>query len=442
MDTAGATGMDVAGCARMCSRLIIGVLLMAVSAVAAVSAQLAALTGAFRCESCTLTGQKPEPFDPAKAAIVRRVEPVFFPATSNRSSRPDTTLRVEFVARVLGTSPLRLEMLDSRAQHIDRNRAVVVDDIGGGKDPGTCGIDVWRTFAVAGDLQSMLPTLGFNDFVTGAWMLQQDRENPDSPLDGRKVISELRKATPGATWFHPVPATPNCRNRSGRLIVYIDSAGGLLTVYNDGAIQYSSAHGQVFAQRGLSVDELKTLLAAFGEASIDTAPTVPDAARISGSRLLLAAARYQLVHTASPPPPLAPVIEYLTRLRERAMSSARLILRVTGSRAIQPSEAAGVPEIATPLRTSQARKIDETPELATLRGRRYLWPRDASVRLADVPADGLIVPSTEVERHRLVYYGLLNAGFEGLTIIDGDRTYDGVRVCQIAEDGTDRCASK
>ena len=262
----------------MFSRFIIGVPLTAVFACATVSAQSSAISGAIRCASCALTGQKPEPFDPGKADVVPPVEPMFFPGALNGSAGPETTLRMLFIARVLGTSPLRLEMLDSRAQHVDRKMAVVVDDVNGGKNPGTCGVDVWRTMgtmAVAADVKSLLPTLRFNDLVTGAWMLQRDRVRPDSPLEDSAVISDLRKVTGPATWFHPVPATPNCQNWSGRLIVYVDPAGGLLTVYNDGGIQYSTPHGQVFAREGLSVDELKALLAAFGEASIDTARRCP-----------------------------------------------------------------------------------------------------------------------------------------------------------------------
>ena len=314
--------------------------------------------------------------------------------------------------------------------------------------------------AVAADVKSLLPTLRFNDLVTGAWMLQRDRQKPESFLDGRPVVSELRKVTGRATWFHPAPATPNCQNRSGRLIVYIDRAGGLLTVYNDGGIQYSTQHGQVFAREGLSVDELKELLAAFGEASIDTAPAVPDAAAdSSGSRLLLAAARYQLVLTDVPPPALAPVIERMNLLKARAMSSARLILRTGAARAVQPGEAADAQDVATALRASQARTVrsvmrpdgthgaepmdlDKTPEFAALTGPKYLWPRDLGVRLADVPADGLIVSWSDVERHKLVYYGLLNAGFKGVTFIDGERLYENVRLCQMDSDGTDRCAPK
>ena len=423
------------GASHMFSRFIIGLPLTAVFAFATVSAQSPATTGAIRCESCALTRQKPEPFDPAKNDVVPRVEPVFFSEALTGGARSEATLRMLFIARVLGTSPLRLEMLDSRAQHVDRKMAVVIDDVHGGRDPGTCGVDVWRTMgtmAVAADVKPLLPTLRFNDLVTGAWMLQRDRQKPESPLDGRPVVSELRKVTAPATWFHPVPATPNCQNRSGRLIVYDEPSGGLLTVYNDGGIQYSTQHGQVFAREGLSADELKELLAAFGEASIDTAPAFPDAAtRMSGSRLLLAAARYQLVAHR--------LAAAGTRSGDRApepSESARDVKRSTGSanwRRTRDSTRRGGrrPGRSRP-RFARARRgpcgASYGPTGRSARSRwtstrcrslrlspvhEYLWPRDLGVRLADVPADGLIVPWSEVEQHKLVYYGLLNAGFKG-----------------------------
>jgi hypothetical protein len=270
----------------------------------------------------------------------------------------------------------------------------------------------------------------------------------------------LRKVTGQATLFHPASTTPSCQNRSGRLIVYSDRAGGLLTVYNDGAIQYHTQHGQLFAREGLSPTELKELLAAFGRASVDTAPAFPDtAAGRSSSRLLLLAGRYQLVLTDAPPPALAPVIERMNRLKARAMSSARLILRTGAARAIQPGEAADAPDAAVEARASGARTyvdvvrldgtfvtelmdLDKMPQRATLSGPKHVWPQDLGVRLADVPADGLIVPWSEVEQHQLVYYALLNAGLNGTAFIDGDRLYERVRLCQMAQDGTDGCASK
>lgn len=146
-------------------------------------------------------------------------------------------------------------------------------------------------------------------------------------------------------------------------------------------------------------------------------------------------------------------------LKARAMSSARLVLRTGAARAVQFGEAADAQDVATALRTSQARTmrsvmrpdgtlgtepmdLDKTPELAALTGPKYLWPRDLGVRLADVPADGLIVSWSEVEQHKLVYYGLLNAGFKGVTFIDGERLYENVRLCQMDRNGTDRCAPK
>jgi len=141
--------------ASMFCRFTIGLSLTAVFVVA-VSAQPAATSGAIRCESCALTRQKLEPFDPAKVDTVARVEPVFLPGALTGSATPQLMVRTLFIARVLGTSPLRLEMLDSRAQRVDRNTTVVVDDVLGGKDPGTCGIDLWgKPMAVSPPMRNL-----------------------------------------------------------------------------------------------------------------------------------------------------------------------------------------------------------------------------------------------------------------------------------------------
>lgn len=87
--------------------------------------------------------------------------------------------------------------------------------------------------------------------------------------------------------------------------------------------------------------------------------------------------------------------------------------------------------------------FDRIPEAAFLSGpSTYLWPRDVGVRLADIPADGVIIPWPEFERHKLVYYGLLNASPNGVTAIDGERVYENVRLCQVDQTGTDHCAPK
>jgi len=109
--------------------------------------------------------------------------------------------------------------------------------------------------------------------------------------------------------------------------------------------------------------------------------TAPMSSRLSGR----AAPRYQLVLTDLPPPALAPVIGRMNLLQTRAMSSARLILRTGAARPVQPGEATDLQDVATALRTSQARTmrsvmrpdgrlgtkpmdLDKTPEPAALTG--------------------------------------------------------------------------
>ena len=71
-----------------------------------------------------------------------------------------------------------------------------------------------------------------------------------------------------------------------------------------------------------------------------------------------------------------------------------------------------------------------------------MWPGDLGVRLADIPSDGLAIPWSEVERHKLVYYALMNGRSKGLTLIDGDRLFEGVRLCQIEPAGFNSCGPK
>ena len=61
----------------------------------------------------------------------------------------------------------------------------------------------------------------------------------------------------------------------------------------------------------------------------------------------------------------------------------RSVVRPDGTRGAEPIE------------------IDKVPELAHLHGPKYLGPGDLGVRLANIPADALIVPWSEVERHKL-----------------------------------------
>ena len=117
---------------------------------------------------------------------------------------------------------------------------VVLDDIPRGKDPGTCGMALGLAMAVAAEVRALLPSLRFNDPVSGEWMLQRDAKNPQVlSMAGRSspIRASRRRRHRG---FRRCPRPPTVRIARADLIVYTDPASGLLTVYNDGAIQDST----------------------------------------------------------------------------------------------------------------------------------------------------------------------------------------------------------
>ena len=81
------------------------------------------------------------------------------------------------------------------------------------------------------------------------------------------------------------------------------------------------------------------------------------------------------------------------------------------------------------------RKVD--PNLTGLSGR--LWPRDAAVKLASVPADGAVISRDEYEKHREVFFPLLRFRTMGSPFIENGVLYKKVRICQIEPGAPDAC---
>jgi hypothetical protein len=418
------------------------------------SAQDAPTTLPFQCENCPLSGQRPAAFEVARLETLPRITPTLLPVGPGGEG---IGIRSLFIARVLRASPLMLEVLDSRVQQIDGKMRVLMDDVSGGRDVGTCGV-IPQGLAVASELAATVASLRFNDLVRGAWLLHQAPAAADSPL-GMAAVTELRKLSGPLDYFHPTPATTNCLNRSGRLVQYVDRSGGLLTVYNDGGLQYSTGYGNVMATQGLSNVELRDLLAAFGAAGVDAKPDITEAIeRVGGRRLTLMAARYQAVHATPSDTALAPVVDRLHALRDRTLAQARFVLKFERSRPLAPGEASGAQQIDAALRanarntrvsvvhadgktTSEPLNIDALPELVVLVGAsaRYVWPSHLPTRLATVAAGGRVIPWSEIAQHKAIYYALLRAGTQGLTLVEGDRVFEQVRLCQISPDGHNSC---
>jgi hypothetical protein len=240
------------------------VALARLTGLAPVSAQSAApASGAIRCAHCSLSGQKPNAasFDESQ---VKFVGPLRLAFDENQ------TVQVDVIARVLLTSPFILEVLDGRAQLIDRNMKPVgrnVDD----RNDYVCSITRIESVDLAS--KQILTRLRFNDVITATLVMQRNEQMPDALLAGTKVLTGIRRVSASVRYFH-TPALAGCSNRSGRLLEYRGPAYAYdeLTVYNDGAIHYRDPLSRRFERERLSDHELTELLQAVGSANFDALP--------------------------------------------------------------------------------------------------------------------------------------------------------------------------
>ncbi len=429
----------------MPSRFIV-TLALAVVAPATLSAQPAPVTTSpIRCESCARSGQRPASAG-VTFEVVERVQPILFEGI---------TLRMAFIGRVIATTPLTFEVLDSRADQVDARMTTVLADVHGGKDPATCGMGL--SVAVSAKARAAASTLAFNELVTGEWMFQRDPAQPRNPLAGNPVLTEVRKITEPIAYFHPTPGTPSCLNRSGRLVVYKKPTGGWLTVFNDGGIHYHNAEAKAFVRQRLSPAELSDLLELFRAASFDTLPPVSvPKDRGTPATLELVSARHQSVLAEPADERLLPILERMNVVVARALADVRLVLRTGYSRPASESDMASAMDILAALKLQASRThvvvpgasgtsapvdLEKSPDAIYLAEAPYRWSADMGPSLRDVPADGLTIAPEEFEKHKAVYSAMLKRSpyGKGLSLIEGDRLFEGVRLCQVEPDGSDTC---
>jgi hypothetical protein len=85
---------------------------------------------------------------------------------------------------------------------------------------------------------------------------------------------------------------------------------------------------------------------------------------------------------------------------------------------------------------------DQPPAFSRLHDARYglLWPADASLRLADVPPEGLTIASGEFARSERLYRELYATATDGLRFVEGGFIYEGVRVVRTDADSSSAAA--
>jgi hypothetical protein len=345
--------------------------------------------GDIRCPACALSGQKPATaaFDPSQIEFVANPAPAF---NENR------TIRFSVIARVLQPAPLILDVLDSRIQTLDRNMRVVATGSRAADDSSFCVMDPHQPVDLAS--KAVASTLRLNDIVTADVILNRNPQMPDAILGATPTVTNVRKAVTPVPFFHAGQVTPECANRSGRLVEYLGPEDGELTiVYNDGGIYHRNGAYLTFARERLSPAELSDLLHAFRDANFDAMPTTfPQRQSANRPSLALIAARYQRVALSDGDARLAPLLKRLDALAERATSHAHYILK----------SAPGVPIVVTPWANADvdlARLVDTGIRLSA--GAPDAWRRPVPADfLASLPVEANTPDDADSDPNRGVYF--------------------------------------
>ncbi len=265
------------------------------------------------CAACPQTGQTPAPPSGATPLMefLDAPEPLSLgrflnqagPAPGKPAGPAEKPLRWTQVVRVVRTSPLVVEVL------------AVLDGPAPPGQTNSCGL---QTIALAdARLKPDLARLKFNQIVRAELTYGGNHEFPHS-----LYLSGLSPAASGA-----VPAA-GCPNRSGLLISY-RGAVEVVNVYNDGTILYRDEKGDAHGAERLAGEELASLLRTFGTVGFDRVDAtfrpmdrVPDR-----DSLTLICARDQYVALPGKEAALAPLLDRVRSLKDRATAQTSYLLR-------------------------------------------------------------------------------------------------------------------
>ena len=275
--------------------------------------------GTTRCADCPLTAQKPrsQPFDEKRFQFITTPKAIVLPEGFFESM---------IIGRVLQTSPLIVEILDSDFRGSDGKGRPLQNIAADQYEPNTCGIRSYDY--VDSNSKVVLPTLRFNDLVTARWFYASEKSAPHDLFSSKIVLSDVRKVSETLAYFHDRPGKDFCANRSGRLIVYHGPFVDLVTVYNDGGIYYQDPLFRGFSQRRLSSEDLSNLLKAFQASNFDALPTtVPAGDKPETSTLTLLCSRYQVVSVTGRESLLVPLLRRMDEIAAKATSQAYFLLK-------------------------------------------------------------------------------------------------------------------
>ena len=239
-----------------------------------------------RCASCGLSnqGREPKGFDQGRVQFLVTPRPVVFDGHSFEAG---------IIARVLATSPLIVEIVDSDFRWFDE-RGKKVPAAHEPYEPDTCGIR--RYDNVDEKSKTVLSRLQFNDFVTARWFFAGEKSAPFNPLASKIVISDIRKISQPVPYFRNVGGKDICANRTGILIVYRSRGDQLVIVYNDGSLYYRGVRFKSFHHQKLTSEEVDQLLTAFAKADFEALPGgMPSLDKPADPAITLLCSRFQEV---------------------------------------------------------------------------------------------------------------------------------------------------
>jgi len=368
-------------------RILLAGLLILLVAAPALAQRSTISPGDIRCPDCAQSGQKPatSAFDATQIEFVANPAPFFY---------ENQTIRSNVIARVLQPAPLLLEVLDSRTQTLDRNMRVVET---GADDSSSCVVDPDQTVDLAS--KAVVSALRLNDIITADVILNGNPRRADALFGATPTLINVRKATAPVRVFPTGHVAPECANRSGRLVEYLGPPedGELTIVYNDGVIYHRNAAYVTFTRERLSPTELSDLLHAFRDANFDAMPTTfPQKQSANRASLALIAARYQRVALGEGDARLAPLLERIAALADRATSHAHYLLKSDP----------GAPIVVTPwahVDVDLARLVDTRNRLSAAAPEAWRRPVPADL-LASLPAERNQWGYGDSGPNRLVYF--------------------------------------
>jgi hypothetical protein len=268
-------------------------------------------------------------------------------------------------------------------------------------------------------------------------------------------------------------------NRSGTLIRYRPSntnSNGILLIFNDGRVFYRDSNNNIFTDKTLTKMEIDQVLKSFSSVNFDNIATDYNVSLYEPS-LLLVCNRYQKIQVKGAAN-LDPVIAELDKIIESYRSSAEYTLEYDKKYLIKdwqyssivPLNQANVTTFRQQNRerlsqiNPSAELLKEVEELTTYYrdeskfygvyfgscvdgttgswacfganelktknpGSRYydIWPTKLSIKLKDVPREGISISSEEYNAHKDFYDRLL-AGNSNLLFLEGDYLYQRLSV--------------